>query len=298
MFTELTKTLGTSLRAALSDLTEVNEIRIRANAPLSIKKHGKEYYVRLSGEHTADKKLAYHPSPLDISQTIDIMSRFSLYAYEDELRNGFLTLEGGHRAGICGRAVMSKDGIRTIKDFSSIHLRVAHEIPYCANPVLPHMTDPLRSCLIISPPGCGKTTLLRDLIRQVSNSRVNVSLVDERSEIAGCVAGQPQNDVGSHTDILDACPKSEGMRILLRAMSPQVIAVDEIGKTLDIEAIEDAANSGVRVFATAHGNGLEALKNRPALNTMFHKALFERYVVLTPPWDIENVYDAELRGLL
>ena len=188
-------------------------------------------------------------SKREIEETMEYVANYSMYAYEEELRQGFLTIGGGHRVGVVGKAVSEDGHIRSMKYISCINVRIAHEVRGCADAVMPYVAGrgDVRHTLIISPPGCGKTTLLRDMIRQISNGGKHcrgrtVGVVDERSELGGAYRGIPQNDLGMRTDLLDCCPKAEGMMLLIRSMTPQVIAVDEIGGEEDIRAVETAVN--------------------------------------------------------
>ena len=213
------------------------------------------------------------------------MCSYSLYAFENELRQGFLTVQGGHRIGFAGKVILNTDG--SVRNFSCIrflNVRISHEILGMADPVLPYLFQQgeLWNTLIISPPGCGKTTLLRDLIRQVSDGTdtrqgQQVSVVDERSEIAGSYQGIPQNQVGIRTDVLDACPKTEGMMLLVRSMTPQVIAVDEIGSKEDLAALQRIAVCGTGVLATMHGYSLKDVEDKLGKS----KSLFGRFLLLT-----------------
>ena len=216
-----------------------------------------------------------------------MISEYSLYAYEDEVRQGFITICGGHRVGLMGQAVMDNKSIKSVKHISFINIRIAHQIKGCANEVLPFVYDDDRvlHTLIISPPGGGKTTLLRDMVRCISDGNafckgMNVGVVDERSEIAACYMGVPQNDVGIRTDILDACPKAEGMLMMLRSMNPKVIAVDEIGGREDIDVISYIINCGCSILATVHGYSIDDIRTRPVLRKLVEEKAFERYIVL------------------
>ena len=203
------------------------------------------------------------------------------------MKQGFITIEGGHRVGVTGQAILEEGKVRNIKYISSINIRMAHEVPGCADKVFPYITynRQLAHTMIISPPGCGKTTLLRDIVRQVSDGNewlrgMTVGVVDERSEIGGSYMGIAQNHLGVRTDVLDGCPKAEGMIMLIRSMGPQVIAVDEIGMESDVHAIEYAMHCGCKMLVTAHGSSLEEIAKKPALARMIEAQAFERYIVL------------------
>lgn len=184
------------------------------------------------------------------------MSDYSLYAFNEELKNGFITLPGGHRVGICGQAVCDKGEVKHIKNISSMNFRLACQHIGIADELAAHLirSGGIYSTLILSPAGCGKTTLLRDIVRNISDSGITVSVIDERSEIAACYKGIPQNDVGDCTDVMDMIPKSKGIMMMLRAMSPRVIAVDEINRNEDIAAIRSARSCGAALLCTMHSD--------------------------------------------
>lgn len=254
---------------------QLQEIRIRANRPLLAVCGNREYRSkRIIKKEELREILAY-------------LSNYSLYAYEEELSRGFLSLPGGHRVGIAGRTVLQEGRVKTITEVSSLNLRFAHEVRGCADRLLPYLRAEgrLMSTLIASAPGHGKTTLLRDLIRQISDGYdgypgLTVGVVDERSEIAGTFRGLPGNDVGMRTDVLDGCPKEEGMMMLIRSMAPKAVAVDEIGSRGDTEALLSAMNCGCVLFSTVHGSSMEELLGKPVLREMIDLGLFERYVFL------------------
>lgn len=272
-------------------LAELVEIRLRSERPLMVNLIRHDAFLTRESKFTSDPAAAYRVSGEDMLKTIQLMSNSSIYALEEELRNGFLTLPGGHRVGLVGKVNLQEGRIKTISHIGGLNIRLARQFPGTADKALPFLiekkTNRLYHTLILSPPCCGKTTLLRDIIRQVSNGipalnfrGITVGVVDERSEIAGCYKGIPQLDVGLRTDVLDACPKAQGMILLIRSMSPEVLAVDEIGRMEDIQALEEALNAGIRVVATIHGSSLEDLTRRPALQYLLEQRIFQRVVVL------------------
>jgi stage III sporulation protein AA len=277
-------------------LEKTEEIRIRAGLPMHLKCGKDKVYI-----YDVDSSKPYTPTSEDISATLSKMSDYSVYAFNDEIKRGYITLPGGYRVGICGSVVSCSDGvgINTLKNISSINIRVRREIKGCADMVLHKVCrdGKFLSTLIISPPACGKTTLLRDMIRQLSNSGYCVGVVDERSEIAGTYRGQAQNDVGLHTDIIDACRKSVGMYMLLRSMAPDIIAVDEIGSEDELKSIIDIVNSGVSLLCTVHSNDITELMKKPFFNRLTEERAFCRYIILgnvPSVGSVQAVLDEEL----
>ena len=308
---DITKLFPAQIRKALGqalfDRNKIYEIRLRVNAPLIVIYQGKEYFLTLEGELTREEAKAYHVQTEDLKEMLEYISGYSIYAFEEEIRQGFLTIVGGHRVGIAGKTILDGNKIKSLKYISYINLRLSHQIKGCASPILPYIIKNRQIChtLIISPPRCGKTTLLRDLIRQVSNGNrympgVSVGVVDERSEIAGSYQGIPQNDLGIRTDVLDCCPKAEGMMMLIRSMSPEVVAVDELGDYEDIHAIESVIHCGCKLFATVHGSSIEDIKRKPLLQRLMQEKVFERYIVLYKKdcaGQIKAIYDERGTGL-
>ena len=267
--------LKNPLREAKLDLREMEEIRIRAGQCLSVRMQGRER--RLEVRYTAE----------EVRQILSYLANYSLYAYGEEIRQGYLPLPGGHRLGLTGRAVLDGGRMTALTEISALNLRLAHEKKGCADPVVPCLweQDNLCDTLVVSPPGGGNTTLLRDCIRQISNGAAGhggrtVGVVDERSEIAGCCRGVPENDVGMRTDVLDGCPKAQGMRMLIRSMAPDVLAVDEIGCDEDVQEIQYAANCGCTVLATVHGDSRDAVLQKPNLRKLLEAGVFQRLVFL------------------
>lgn len=272
--------------AGIPKLSSVTELRLRVGKPLIIKLGTCEYGIT-NGRLMAVGHNSYVPSYKDILETMERVSRNSYYAYEAELAMGYITLPGGHRVGVAGQALIEDGVMRAWKYISAINIRIAHSVPGCANTVLPYIMCPHGGFLhtvVVAPPGCGKTTLLRDIVRQVSNTGITVGLVDERSEVAGCFQGVPQNDVGLRTDVLDGCPKPIAMQMLLRAMAPQVIAVDELGGERDARAVQDVLSAGVKLLCTMHGASF-ACAQKMGLT------FFERYIVLGTGCKLLGVYD-------
>ncbi|MDR2520283.1 MAG: stage III sporulation protein AA [Eubacteriaceae bacterium] len=224
----------------------------------------------------------------------------SLYAYEEQLRNGFLTIEGGHRIGFCGRVHRKGDDIASIDNFSSLNIRIAREIKGAAKRLYPYIDHNGRilSSLVISPPGVGKTTVLRDLARTISDGGKNVGIIDERCEIACSIDGRATLDVGERSDVLDNCPKAAGVALLTRSMSPDVIVTDEVSGKADYGAILSAVGFGISVLASAHASSLEELESKPYLKDILESGLFDRYLFIGRKGKEAiplAVYDAALR---
>lgn len=300
-------------RKAVRELAGLQEIRLRAGRPVILYGAGREYFLDSGGALTERREDAFCVDRQALEAVLKTVCQDSLYAFEDAIRQGFLTVAGGHRIGISGQAVLDGSGrIRTIKNISFLNIRIARQVRDAADRILPLVYDggELLNTLILASPGCGKTTLLRELIRQVSDGNAfgagqTVGVVDERSELAGSFLGVPQNDLGIRTDVLDACPKSTGMLLLLRAMSPGVIAIDELGSREEMEALYQAAACGCRILATAHGNTPADVERRFGISVCELRNLFQVVICLhrkagkflaEPVWGKEKAH-VEGRGV-
>lgn len=226
----------------------------------------------------------------DLLEILIKVSKNSLYAIQNDINNGFTVIRGGHRIGICGEVVVENGVIKNIKNINSMNIRVARQVIGCADKVIKYIIKDgkCQNTLIVSPPGCGKTTLLRDVIRQLSSGveslgfrGVNVGVVDERGEIASCFNGIINVDLGLRTDVMSNCKKSDGINMLVRSMGINVIATDEIGKNEDIDAIRYATLSGVKLVFTMHGKDIEDIKLKEGVSKMLHDRLFDIVIVLT-----------------
>lgn len=273
--------LPDNIRGPVMDLPEtilnnLEEIRIKAENDIRVLAKNQEIVVALKKNALVTRD--------DLDTILNNLLNYSYYAYEEELAKGYITIEGGHRVGVCGRAVLDKGKVCLIKEISSLNIRRSREIIGVADRVIPHILDKdtgrLANTLIVSPPKCGKTTLLRDIVRVLSYKGYKVGLCDERSEIAGSYLGKPSYDLGPRTDVLDGCPKAEGMTMLIRAMSPDVVVTDEIGRTEDIAAIETAICAGVNILTTIHGKSYDDVI-ASNIGPLAAKGVFSRLVFLT-----------------
>ena len=280
---------------------KLEEIRIRADKPLAVGYEGNVAFLKESGAVTKQGDHGIIVSPRECLEILSRATKYSVYALEEEMKQGYLTLTGGYRVGISGHAVVERGQIKLISPCSALNLRIARQIIGAADKVMPYIDcNGIHSVLLLSPPRRGKTTVLRDIARQLSNRGYNVAVADERSEISGCVHGIPQYDLGNNTDILNSGPKAEAMMMLLRGMSPHVIITDEIGSYEDALAIEEALNAGVAVIASAHARDKEQAQRRPNLNRLIANGAFGRYIILNAwgqPGTIESILDENSMNL-
>lgn len=291
-FVQAVRALPLRLRREALTLSEedragTEELRLRAGWPMT---------ALIGG---AERPLGGSPvEGTELEKLVEIASGASVHTVLDQVRRGYLTFEGGHRIGLCGTAVLREGEIHALRCISSANLRIARQVKGAAGPALDRLCPRgrLADTLIMAPPGLGKTTLLRDLIRSVSEGEgcvpLRVSLADERGEVAAMYNGLPQLEVGRRTDVAEGCPKAQGLMLLLRAMNPQVLAVDEITARSDVEAMMAAAGCGVTLLATAHGEGRAGLERRPLYRPLLEEGLF-RFLVRIRREGERRVYDVE-----
>lgn len=273
------------LKSYEKEISVSREIRIRAGHP-----------ILLCGEQSVSIP-GFYPNAKQMEELLLCFCGQALYAHEEQLMQGYVTLPGGHRVGVCGRMQMSNGKPTHFADVQSMNIRIARQIP-CDRRALPILrtNTGVRSSLIVSPPGFGKTTMLRDIARTLSCDGIQLAIADERGELAACLHGKPQLDVGPCTDVMDGMPKAEAMRLLVRALSPQVIVSDEIGSEADAQAIMEARRCGVAVLCSAHGATLRDVKAKPSMRVLFQEGIFDRILILgKKPGQIQAVYDSEGR---
>ena len=274
----------------LADLN-LEEIRIRNNKPIILKSSEQEKLIR------------YYPNSDEMMTILQLICENSIYTYQKQIAEGFVTLKGGHRVGLSGSCVMEKGEVINISYISSFNFRISRQIIGCSKNALKYILDMnkkiVKNTLIVSPPGSGKTTLLRDVIRQISSGIKSVKfkgqtvgVVDERGEIASLYRGEAQNEIGSKTDVIENTTKSIGMKMLIRSMAPQVIVADEIGGQNDIEVIKYAMCSGCKGIFTAHGASFDDIYMNPVLKELVNSHIFEIIMFLNPKQrgDILEVY--------
>lgn len=273
-----------------SILLALEEIRLRAERPVMLHFHGMDGFIKKNGRIGSSPYGALITSSADLMETACKICENSWYAYQEEINKGYITIRGGHRIGLVGTPIVDENRIINIRDISSMNIRIAREIKGCGERIVKHIVRNSRdiyNTLVISPPGVGKTTLLRDVIRFLSDgfppvfSGRKVGVVDERGELAALYKGVPSNDLGYRTDIINGICKKVSMEILLRSMSPNIIALDELGNPSDVSVIFQVINAGVRIVATAHGYNLESLENRRGYSEIIRSGSFERFIILS-----------------
>jgi len=285
-------------------LDRVYELRLRVNCPVVVCVAGRNFYLTETGI-SSTKDNAVTLTRMHLEEIVHRASDFSIYAVNEQIKQGFITIHGGVRIGICGEVVAENNKIITIKNISSLNIRVPHEIRGCSYAVLPYIFEkhrPLKT-LIISPPGAGKTTFLRDLSWQISDkyNLLNTLVLDERGEIAATHQGECQLNVGTSTDVLSFCGKQYGFDNGIRSMRPDVIITDEVATGGDIDMIKLAARSGVCVIASVHAASIDEIRTKPGFREIIAEQIFDRYVVLglrESAGTVLGVYDKNLKIIM
>ena len=261
---------------------DVEEIRLRAEEPLAIGVFGESCFITDNGGITNYESDAYKVKSEEVGTAFGKICENSVYAHLEEIQKGYITLKGGHRVGICGKAVCECGKIKNFKEVSSLNFRVAHQVIGFADGIIDSIINgsSVSSTLIVAEPQMGKTTLLRDIARQVSNKGFKCGIADDRGELAAMFNGVPSNDVGAQTDVIDGAKKNDAIEMLIRTMSPNVLISDEIASESEVNAILLAAGTGVKVIASAHGSSVEEVLSKKSLKRLFCDKVFEQIILL------------------
>jgi len=258
----------------------INEIRLRMGKTVSIGFSDGELFVTEAGKLTRYSGLGIKAEKIDIETAFQAACRYSVHSFQKEIAQGFLTISGGNRIGICGTAVVRDGAIETIKDISGLNIRIAREIIGCGIELHNSLYSAgAQSVLIIGPPSSGKTTILRDLCRLLGQAH-RLSIIDERNELSASSGGISQNDIGAHSDVFIGYPKADGIITAIRVMSPEIVVCDEIGTSNDVAALETALHSGVKIIATAHSGSIEEVKKRSGVSKLIKAGAFDAIVLL------------------
>lgn len=285
----LAENIKDEIKKYISDTQDIEEIRLRIKKPIIIK------------NSIGNKLLIHIVSKEELLETFQKVCEQSIYSYQKQICEGFITIKGGHRVGITGSCVIENEKIININYISSLNFRIAREKKDVSNSIIKYIVNEndVYNTLIISKPGCGKTTILRDLVRKIS-AKKTCGIVDERGEIAAMYKGVPQNDIGILSDVMDNCTKSEGMKMLIRSMSPEVIICDEIGSKQDIEAINYAMCSGVKGIFTAHGDSLDEILLNEQIKQLLEKYIIQTIIILNDKkrGEIKRIYKLENKSYI
>ncbi len=280
--------------------TDTQEIRLRGDRPIAlIGKYGTKFLSSIGRDSLICSQSSLKVSPSELIDTFNRICGFSVHSNQESILNGYITIEGGHRAGICGTGVFENNKISAVKDIASINLRIAGEHLGAADEIMCRLfSNGLKSIIIAGAPSTGKTTILRDMARQLSGGSLDryykTVIIDERREIAAVKNGIPQNNVGVNCDVLDMYPKSQGILIALRSMSPDIIICDEVGAMSDANAIDEGVNSGVKFAVSVHASTIDEIKKRPQINRLIECGAFDNIVLLksgSTPGTILKIYE-------
>ena len=278
-------------------ITQITEIRIRNGFPIVVAEKGRYFTLKNSG------KIMYASLSL-IDYILAKASEYSLYAFQNQIKQGFITCKGGIRIGLAGESVYEDGKNKTLKNIQSINIRIPHEVKDCSITAMHFIIQnrKIKNTLIISPPGAGKTTFLRDISRKFSelSDIINILIIDERFEIASQNGGIRMLNVGEYTDVLSGCDKTYGFREGVRTLKPDVIITDELVSKNDVESCVNAIRSGIKVIASAHGEDLNDLKNKTIFRELINENAFERFVILSSnngPGTIECVMNEKFEYL-
>lgn len=282
------------------NFNKLNEIRLRVGKPIVID-YGGLYYLSKNGITDVISQSLICTKDMT-NEIINKACENSLYAYNEEIKNGYLTLSGGARIGIAGTCVYDGANIKTIKNFSSLNIRIPHEVRNCSLNIIEFLAEPyIHNTLILSPPGAGKTTLLRDIAYQFSQKYLkSVLIIDERNEIANVNNGIPQYNLGILSDVITNSTKRFGLENGIRSLNPNIVFTDELSNEMDVDAIHYALGCGVKVVATTHSENIYSIKEKKYFEDLVNKKIFERFVVLSTRngvGTIEGVYDKNFKCL-
>ncbi len=296
----LPKSIYNAVKKYLS-LVDVNEIRIRLNSPVVVSVKNKKYYLGENGFCSVDQAIV-----CDYIMLQDIVYKLcenSVYSVNDNLKCGFVTLPKGIRVGVAGEVVTENGRVQTIKNFQAINIRIPHNIVGCSEFALEYILDnEFKNSLVISPPGAGKTTFIKDVIYQIykRNYSFNVLVADERNEIAGIDNGEMGFDLGNFADVYTNCSKEFAFKFGIRSMRPDIIVTDEIDIDKDLQTIVDATNCGVKVLATIHSGNIQQLRQKRGFDEVISNHIFDRFIVLSTdegPGTLKAIYDAKFQCL-
>lgn len=301
-----------NIAASHLDLIEHDafEIRLRINSPLSIKCVQGNYFLDLNKKSSSIPDAYYFINKRDIEETIANLTLNSIHAFEREIQNGYITIEGGHRVGLSGDCIYNNDNFKGFKNVTSLNIRIAREFKGCSNNYMKYLinNNNVYNTLIIGPPLSGKTTFIRDIAVNLSDGikepyfqGCDITLIDERGEISSIYNGIPQMSVGHRTDLLAYCMKKEGFIMSIRALSPKIIISDELGSKDDFEIIQYALKSGVNIITTAHGFDMEDIKKNIYMKNIIENNFFDRIVTLEgikKPSTVEQIYDVSNKRVI